>query len=110
MSRTTTLFSGLALSAAMLVVAGCGSSGDAPDNDVQAKIKKNLAKLSAEDRALVEKQKICPVEGTPLGSMDVPIKVPEVLWNGQPVFICCDGCRNKLLDDRDKYLEKLGGK
>ncbi len=40
-------------------------------------IEKNLANLSAEDRALAMKQKDCPVSGEPLGSMGEPIKIRE---------------------------------
>jgi hypothetical protein len=63
-----------------------------------------LAELSAEDREAAEHQGTCPVTGEPLGSMGTPIKV-EV--NGKPVFICCEGCREELLADPDKFLGKL---
>ena len=36
--------------------------------------------------------------------MGTPIKVDV---NGQPVFICCAGCRTSLLKDPEKYLAKL---
>jgi Cu(I)/Ag(I) efflux system membrane fusion protein len=36
----------------------------------------------------------------------VPIKVDV---NGQPVFICCEGCRGRLLADPEKYLGNLSG-
>ncbi len=62
-----------------------------------------LAKLSADDRALAERQKKCPVGGE-LGSMGVPIKV---MVGERAVFICCEGCRKELLDDPDKYLAIL---
>ncbi len=63
-----------------------------------------LAKLSAADRELAEKQKICPVTDEPLGSMGVPIKVTVA---GQDVFICCAGCQNSLENDPEKYLAKI---
>jgi len=69
-----------------------------------AQVTANLAKLSAEDRALAEKQKVCPVSGEELGSMGPPIKLDV---KGQPVFICCDGCRDKLLANPEEYLAKL---
>lgn len=68
------------------------------------KITEALAKLSAEDRALAEKQKVCPVSGEPLGAMGTPKKI-EV--KGQSIFICCEGCEEKLLANPDKYLAKL---
>jgi Cu(I)/Ag(I) efflux system membrane fusion protein len=63
-----------------------------------------LSTLSPEDRALVERQRICPVADFPLGSMGTPKKVDV---NGTPVFICCEGCRKSLLDEPQKYLDKL---
>lgn len=74
--------------------------GDAANADVTAA----LAELSAEDRVLAENQKICPVSGEPLGAMGAPIKLDV---KGQPVFICCEGCKDKLLSKPDEYLAKL---
>src|SRR4051812_34433021 len=45
-------------------------SGDTAD---PAKIKASLVSLSTEDRALAEKQKICPVSGEALGIMGAPL-------------------------------------
>ncbi len=63
-----------------------------------------LAKLSAEDRALAEKQRICPVSGGLLGSMGTPYKVTV---KGRTVFLCCDGCEPDIKKDPDKFLAKL---
>ncbi len=63
-----------------------------------------LAKLSPEDRASAEKQHVCPVTGEMLGTMGPPKKVD---MNGQHVWICCDGCREELLANPDKYLTTL---
>ena len=60
-----------------------------------------LSKLSTQDRGLAESQRICPVTMTLLGSMGTPKKVDV---NGTQVFICCEGCRESLLDDPEKYL------
>jgi hypothetical protein len=73
--------------------------------DDKAKIEAALASLSADDRALALKQKICPVSDEPLGLMGTPIKV-EVA--GQEVFICCEHCEEPLIKEQDKYLAKLG--
>lgn len=73
-------------------------------------IVKALSRLSPADRALVEKQKVCVVADMPLGSMGTPVKVDV---NGKTVFICCEGCRGRLLADGANYLRKLsreGGK
>lgn len=57
------------------------------------KVRTNLAKLSAEDRVLAEKQQFCPVQEEWLGSMGVP---PKVTIDGKSVFLCCKGCREEL--------------
>jgi hypothetical protein len=68
------------------------------------KAKAELAKLSPEERGSAEKQHVCPVTGEMLGSMGPPKKVDV---KGQQVWICCDGCREELQANPDKYLAKL---
>jgi Cu(I)/Ag(I) efflux system membrane fusion protein len=67
-------------------------------------MKAELAKLSPEDSASAEKQHVCLVSGEMLGTMGAPIKVDV---NGQQVWICCEGCRDMLLENPDEYLAKL---
>ncbi len=67
-------------------------------------VQQALASLSEADRQLALKQGICPVAEMPLGSMGTPGKVD---LNGTSVFICCEGCREDLLSDPDKYLAVL---
>src|SRR5947199_8564285 len=96
----------LALVFLVALAAGCTESAPAPSAapaDQGDKVKAALDQLSPEDRALAEQQKVCPVTGQPLGSMDVPIKV---MVNGQPVFLCCEGCEKKALADPDATLKK----
>ena len=50
------------------------------------------------------KQHFCPVSGEMLGTMGAPEKV-EV--EGKQIWICCDGCKNKLLADPTQYLARL---
>jgi len=78
-----------------------------PGKDVTlaAKIKANLASLSTAEQAIVEKQKICPVSGEPLGEMGPPKKVVVA---GHDVFICCGGCEEALAKEPAKYLAKIG--
>jgi hypothetical protein len=68
------------------------------------KMKAQLAKLSPEDAASAEKQHMCPVSGEMLGVMGAPQKVDV---NGRNVWICCDGCKDQLLEKPDEYLAKL---
>jgi hypothetical protein len=65
---------------------------------------KGLAELSDEDRALAEKQHICPVSDEMLGAMGKPVKVTV---QGRTVFLCCSDCEDDLKKDPDKYLAKL---
>ena len=127
MSRTLFSFSCFIVFAAAFSLNGCGggdssgnnSSGDGADNhadhdhddsdehahgeDAQ-KIAEALAKLSDEDRKLAEAQKTCPIGGGALGAMGTPIKLDV---KGQPVFICCEGCKDAVTDDPDGTLAKL---
>ncbi len=72
---------------------------------VAATIKANLASLSTADRALAEKQKICPVSGEPLGAMGPPKKINVA---GREIFICCPSCKEAVTDEPAKYLAKIG--
>jgi len=80
-----------------------GSHGDHSQSDMD-KMKAELAKLSPEDAASAEKQHLCPVSGEMLGTMGAPKKIDV---DGQQVWICCDGCKDKLLANPDEYLAKL---
>jgi hypothetical protein len=111
-----------------LLCAGCGqpasdaptASSDAPAAQAEsheghsheghehegdaAAIAEAMAKLSPEDRALAEKQKVCVVAKEPLGSMGTPIKVEH---NGEVAFLCCSGCKEAFEADPDKFLAAL---
>ncbi len=75
-----------------------------PDEAKSAELIAALSELSADDRALAESQRICPVTELALGSMGTP---PKVDLNGRPIFICCEGCRDSLLEEPEKYLARL---
>ena len=104
----------LSLVAWLGAVAGCGNQPapidphEGHDHDAMDETSgahaEALASLSAEDRALAEKQKICPVTGQPLGSMGTPVKVTV---EGRDVLLCCQGCVSAIETDPRKYLEKL---
>jgi len=65
---------------------------------------KNIEKLPEADRKLALAQRICPVTGTALGSMGVPVKITI---RGQTVFLCCKGCVGKAKRDLDGTLKKI---
>lgn len=88
------------------IIAGCdakpASQSPAAATD---EVGTERAKLSVEDRTLVEAQEWCVVSNDErLGSMGPPIKLTI---KGQSVFICCTGCKKKAEADPDKTLAKL---
>jgi Cu(I)/Ag(I) efflux system membrane fusion protein len=72
------------------------------EDDQEKQVKAGLAKLSPEDRKLAEAQRFCAVlSKNRLGAMGQPVKV---LIKGQPVFLCCNGCKKDALADPEKTL------
>lgn len=55
---------------------------------------------TSEQRAAL-RQKTCPVNGEPLGSMGKPIRVDVA---GRSVYVCCAGCVNAVRRNPQKYL------
>jgi Cu(I)/Ag(I) efflux system membrane fusion protein len=120
MSKTCATGILLSLIVSVAWLGGCGSPA-APTTGTQsggehgrhttdhpglaAEIEAALAELTPEDRALAEKQKVCPISGDPLGSMGAPIKINV---QGHDVFVCCEGCKDPVLQEPENYLEKLG--
>lgn len=111
---TLVLFGGLV---AVGLVLGGGCAGPPPDRTtpepsadsnatggVPGKYAAELAELSADDRALAERQETCPVSGEPLGSMGKPYKVTV---QGRGVLLCCAGCEEAIKEDPEGYLRKL---
>lgn len=93
-----------------LALTGCSSNSSAPSTPAapaspQDEVQAERAKLSAEDRALVDAQEWCVVSTDErLGSMGPPLKL-EI--KGQPVFVCCKSCKRKAEADPDKTLAKV---
>ncbi len=70
-----------------------------------AKFSAAIAKLPEEDRAAATAQKFCVVEDkNRLGEMGMPHKI---MVEGQPVFLCCAGCEDEALKDRQATLAKV---
>jgi hypothetical protein len=91
-----------ALAAAYFGAGGGNRASAAPSPPVKEPSRTSAFEgLSPEDRPLAERQKTCPVTGKPLGSMGTP---DRQVVAGRVVFLCCSGCRSKLLADPDKYL------
>lgn len=69
-----------------------------------AKVTANLDQLRPEDHKLAARQRLCAVQDDKqLGSMGVPVKVTV---NGQPVFLCCEGCVKNALSHPERTLER----
>ena len=107
--------SGVAAAAVLAVtLTGC-SDRQAPQQPAPAekagpqppadKVAAERAKLSDTDRALVEAQEWCAIQTDErLGSMGPPVKL-EI--KGQPVFVCCKGCKKETEADPDKTLARV---
>jgi membrane fusion protein, copper/silver efflux system len=73
--------------------------------DVEAAVAESLAKLADDDRPRARSQRYCAVlNHSRLGVMGPPVKL---VIDGQPVFLCCDGCRAKALANPQETLENL---
>lgn len=90
---------------------GTGSGGvrvqrdPGPDMPSEAEDHSTGPALSAEDQALADAQKICPVSGEELGGdMGPPVKL---VVKGEPIFLCCKSCEKKVNADPDTYLAKV---
>ena len=63
-----------------------------------------IKKLPADEQTIAMAQKVCPVSGSHLGGMDMPIK--QVV-DGKTFFLCCDGCESDVKADPAGVLAKL---
>lgn len=73
--------------------------------DEDAKLAAVLAQMPVEQRRLVEQQAFCPIlDQSRLGSMGMPVKLTI---EGQPVFVCCDGCKKSALANPKQTLTKV---
>lgn len=101
----------IALAASVCVLVGCSRNADKPQASTpQASPKSDdvvveRAKLSPDDRALVEAQEWCAISTDErLGSMGPPLKLDI---KGKTVFICCKGCKKKAEDNPERTLAKV---
>jgi hypothetical protein len=102
----------LLLLLSMAAFGGCSANKTAPKeggnnaaaDEKETKIAAALSELSDEDRRDAEAQKFCVVSNMRLGSMDKPYKI---MIEGQPVFLCCNGCEEQALKDKKATLAKV---
>ncbi len=77
-------------------------AGHEHEGHTDADLETAMAELNPEDRTEAEAQKFCAVMNTSLlGSMGPPLKLDV---KGQPVFVCCDGCKSKAMKNADQTL------
>jgi hypothetical protein len=97
--------------AVLLCCAQCEKKARANSKATLAKVEKlkkataAVAKLSPADRQLADAQRFCAVQAkSELGSMGTPVKV---VLEGQPVFLCCAGCKKAATANPKATLAKL---
>src|SRR5262249_50842510 len=82
--------------------------GSMPGMNMDKKDSKDVmaerAKLSPEDRKLVDAQEWCPITKMRLGSMGPPIKI---ILKSQPAFLCCPNCPDAARSDPDRTLAEV---
>lgn len=107
-----------AIAAVVLTLAGCSSSGSkggcgggccrggGPPGGSEAAPLSALGVSRPADAVATKYggQKTCPVTGEELGSMGKPIAVSV---KGQPVYVCCEGCVEKVRQNPDSFLAKV---
>ena len=105
MSRFETAIFGILACCTLTMGLGCGSQpSPAPVQAENDAVSASLAKLDPADRAAAQTQAICPVSDEVLGKMGMPVKV---FYDGQEVFLCCEGCREDFEKDPKAMLAKL---
>lgn len=96
---------GIWLVLAMFLTSAGLSRVAAADDDSEATIKKNLAKLSPKERKLAVQQRWCAIEtDNRLGEMGVPIAIKI---KGTTVFTCCKSCVKEAKAHPDKTLSTV---
>ena len=71
----------------------------------QARINAAMAKLTADDQRLCQRQVFCAIDqDSRLGSMG---PICKVMVKGQPVFLCCKGCEAEAKAHPDETLLKV---
>jgi multidrug efflux pump subunit AcrA (membrane-fusion protein) len=72
--------------------------------DEEDKVQAALARLGTEDRQLAGEQGYCPVLGTRLGAMGLPVKL---LLQEQVIFLCCKACVTQAQRNPQAALAKV---
>ena len=85
--------------------AGAATPQTSSSTAEEIKIQTERSKLNPDERRRVDVQEFCPVlEKNRLGAMGKPFKV---LINGQPIFLCCEGCQEEAISHPEETLAKV---
>ena len=87
-----------------------GSQGCCFSGDPAAGGSTEPAAQPPDDAALIASQVYCPImPETKLGEMGQPVKilVKDKAGVEQPVFVCCKGCKRKVLANPEAALSKV---
>lgn len=68
-----------------------------------ARVLAGLDRLAPEDRKRAVAQRLCPIQGKPLGLMGKPVELP---LDGVTVFLCCKSCADDAKVDPKGTLKK----
>jgi hypothetical protein len=87
---------------------GCGETPQ-PAEETASHDSGGVQMTEAEIKSLADEQQVCAVTGEPLGSMGlpVPVRVTDSKGERHTVLLCCESCREELLQNPDEHLAKL---
>jgi YHS domain-containing protein len=85
----------------LIVMGGCKKSEPAGSTNTAPAVKTNTLPEVKTTAPVAGEQTICPVMG---GAIDKNIFVE---YKGKKVYFCCEGCKEKFLEEPEKYLAKL---
>lgn len=89
---------------------GCCQTGEPTSGDTIGPAIAPQTQSMPDDKALAAAQAYCPImPDTKLGEMGEPVKIMVKDKSGaeQPVFVCCKGCKRKVLADPERMLAKV---
>jgi hypothetical protein len=99
---------------AIAAFVGCAKSAPTPPAEpaavtTDATDESTVRMSEAEIQTLADEQKVCAVTGEPLGSMGapVPVRVTDSQGADHTVLLCCESCREELLENPYQHLAKL---
>lgn len=81
-------------------------SAPTQQNQQQPQPRVSVSYATRTDEAAIRSQQSCPVTNQRLGDHGTPIKV---LIDGQPLFVCCKGCIDQVVQNPHQYFRNFAG-